>query len=62
MVDQATVQRHIESHGYQCLIRAGHMAIVVPFLYRSAVTGEVKRGHQIMRVTNLRDAHKKMGY
>jgi len=57
---QAVVKRHIESHGYQCIINAGHMAIVIPFNYE--INGQVKRGHQIERVTNLKDAYIKMGY
>ena len=57
---QQLVKRHIESHGYNCIVHAGYMAILIPFSYQ--VEGKVKRGHQVVRVTNLKDAYIKMGY
>lgn len=57
---QTITKRHIESHGYTCIIQSGLMFILMPFSY--LVEGKTKRGHQIVRVTNLRDAYIKMGY
>lgn len=58
---QQVTKRHIEGHGYQCLISGETMSIVIPFAYRGA-DGKVKRGHIVERVTDLRDAYIKMGY
>lgn len=58
---QQVTKRHIEGHGYQCLINGDTMAIIIPFTQWCSLTGKRINGHQVERVISLKDAYIKMG-
>lgn len=53
----ATICRHITSHGYTCLVQSEQVYMLVPFVLASGFTG-----HQIIKINSIAHAYKVMGY